>query len=155
MDRNKSHILEIARKQGLATPSAGLDVPEGYFDSFTARMTAALPERPELEHPDDIEAETAPRTFWQTVRPYVYMAAMFAGVWLMLQLFTMLTGTGRLQPMDSNPVLAEALDTFLEQFVYDDFDSWDIVDEMVEDGSLDADFEFVSEDIPENIVLPQ
>ena len=85
------------------------------------------------------------------------MAAMFAGVWLMLQLFTMLTGTGRLQPMDSNPVLAEALDNdaFLEQFVYDDFDSWDIVDEMVEDGSLDADFEFVSEDIPENIVLPQ
>ena len=34
MDRNKSHILEIARKQGLATPSAGLDVPEGYFDSL-------------------------------------------------------------------------------------------------------------------------
>ena len=157
MDRNKSHILEIARKQGRATPSAGLDVPEGYFDSFTARMTAALPERPELEHPDDIEAETAPRTFWQTVRPYVYMAAMFAGVWLMLQLFTMLTGTGRLQPMDSTHVLAEAPhnDDFLAQFVYADFDSWDIVDEMVEDGSLDADFEFVTEDIPENIVLPQ
>lgn len=157
MDRIKPHILETARKQGLATPSAGLDVPDGYFESFTARITAGLPERPELEHPDDIEAETAPRTFWQTVRPYVYMAAMFAGVWLMLQLFTTLTGTGRLQPMDSNPILAEALDNdaFLEQFVYDDIDSWDIVDEMVEDGSLDADFHFEMDDIPEDIVLPQ
>lgn len=85
------------------------------------------------------------------------MAAMFAGVWLMLQLFTMLSGTGRLQPMDSNPVLAEALDNdaFLEQFVYDDIDSWDVVDEMVEDGSLDAGLDFFADEIPDDIVLPQ
>lgn len=157
MDRNKPNILETARKHGFATPSAGLDVPDGYFESFAERLMTGLPERTELEHPDDIEAQAGPRTFWQTVRPYVYMAAMFAGVWLMLQMFTMLTGTSRLQPMDSNPVLAEALDNdaFLDQFVYDDIDSWDIVDEMVEDGSLDGDFEFVYEEMPDDIVLPQ
>ena len=128
----------------------GFRVPDGYFEDFTIKTMESLPPYPEQPKPVRLTA-------WQRVKPYVYMAAMFAGVWLMLQLFTMLTGTGRLQPMDSNPVLAEALDNdaFLEQFVYDDFDSWDIVDEMVEDGSLDADFEFVTEDIPENIVLPQ
>ena len=157
MDRNKTHILETARSRGLATPSAGLDAPEGYFDSFTSRLMASLPDRPDLEHPDDVEAQAGPRTFWQTVRPYVYMAAMFAGVWLMLQLFTMLTGTGRLQPMDSNPVLAEALDNdaFVDQYVYGSLDSWDIVDEMMEDGSLDSGFEFVFDDVPEDVVLPQ
>lgn len=157
MDKNTPHILDIARKHGLAEPSAGLDVPEGYFEAFTDRLMASLPERPELEHPDDVEAQAGPRSFWQTVRPYVYMAAMFAGVWLMLQLFTTLSGTGRLQPMDSNPVFAEALgnDAFVDEYLYNNIDSWDIVDEMVEDGSLDSDFVFVYDNIPDDIILPQ
>ncbi len=161
MESEKQHILEKARKAGLARPSAGLEVSEGYFGAFADRLIARLPERAELEHPDDIEAEQVPRTFWQHVRPYVYMAAMFAGVWLMLQMFTMLTGTGRLQPIESNPMMAEALgnDIFVDQYVYDDIDSWDIVDEMVEDGSLDSTFEFVFDEepaeIPDDVILPQ
>lgn len=147
----KKDILDILDHR------SGETVPEGYFDSFRSRMKLELPERRWEYEGESVDEAKGGRKLWTKLRPYVYMAAMFAGVWLMLQLFTMLTGTGRLQPMDSNPVLAEALDNdaFLEQFVYDDFDSWDIVDEMVEDGSLDADFEFVTEDIPENIVLPQ
>ena len=85
------------------------------------------------------------------------MAAMFAGVWLMLQLFTMITGTNKLQPMDTNPVLAEALgnDIFVDHYVYDDIDSWDLVDEIVDDGDLDANFEFVYDDLPSDVILPQ
>ena len=105
MANERQNILELARKDGLAVPSAGLSVPDGYFDSFADKMAAMLPERPELEHPDEIKTE-GKRPLWNIVRPYVYMAAMFAGVWLMLQMFTMMTGANRLQPMDSNPVLA-------------------------------------------------
>ncbi len=124
-------ILEQARRAGLARPSAGLGVPDGYFESFADHMASILPER---------EAEKAPevvkRGLWATVRPYVYMAAMFAGIWLMLHMFTMLSGDGRLKPMDSNPVLAEALsnEDFVYDYIYDDLDDWDIMDEMMEDS---------------------
>ncbi len=143
MATDKQHILERARTAGYARPSAGLEVPDGYFADFAARMAASLPERPELEHPDDIAAETSPRTFWQHIRPYVYMAAMFAGVWLMMQLFGIITGSNSLQPMDSNPVLAEALtnDSFVYDYIYDDVESWEIFDDM-ETGQLDDDTDF-------------
>lgn len=57
----------------------GYKVPEGYFENFTARMTEQLPER-QLPKPEIV-------TTWQKLRPYIYLAAMFAGIWLMLQVF--------------------------------------------------------------------
>jgi len=48
MANERQNILELARKDGLAVPSAGLSVPDGYFDSFADKMAAILPERPEL-----------------------------------------------------------------------------------------------------------
>lgn len=156
MEKNKAHILDTARSKGLATPSAGLDVPDGYFEDFARHIMATLPDRPELEHPDDVEARTT-RTLWQRVRPYVYMAAMFAGIWLMLQMFGMLTGAGRLQPMDTNPVLAEALsnDAFVDMYVYDDYSSWDAIDDFA--GDPDVEYVFDIDDSVKqdpNIVLP-
>ena len=55
----------------------------GYFvkPCRNDKRAAILPERPELEHPDEINTE-GKRPLWNIVRPYVYMAAMFAGVWL-------------------------------------------------------------------------
>lgn len=149
MATEKQHILERARTEGFARPSAGLEVPEGYFADFAARMAASLPDRPELEHPDDIEAENSPRTFWQHVRPYVYMAAMFAGVWLMMQMFGMISGKNSLQPMDTNPVLAEALtnETFVYDYIYDDIESWEIFDDLETDQlGADTDFSVVLSD---------
>ncbi len=166
MANERQNILELARKDGLAVPSAGLSVPDGYFDSFADKMAAMLPERPELEHPDEINTE-GKRPLWNIVRPYVYMAAMFAGVWLMLQMFTMMTGANRLQPMDSNPVLAEALmnDDFMDNYIYNDVDDWELVDQMIEDGSLNTDEPFDFEDFtaitpdsetePTDVILPQ
>lgn len=63
----------------------GMTVPEGYFEDFARRMM------------DRIPAEVAPtvevrRTVWQKIRPYVYMAAMFAGIYLMLNIFSLATG---------------------------------------------------------------
>lgn len=161
------NILEKARKEGLAVPSAGCyDVPDGYFESFAGKMAAMLPERAELEHPESL-TDQGKRPLWNVIRPYVYMAAMFAGVWLMLQMFNMMTGASRLQPMDSNPVLAEALmnDDFMDNYVYDEVDDWELVDQMIEDGSLNTEEPFEFEDLTaltpdtdmeaSDVILPQ
>ena len=142
MAEKSSDILDKAKAQGLATPSAGMKAPEGYFADFAARMCASLPERPEIEHPETIS--TAPRTTWEKVRPYVYMAAMFAGIWLMLQVFTIAGGSHRLVPMDDNAVIANALssDEFLIDYLHDDIDDWNLVDEMIGDEALQGDLQF-------------
>ncbi len=135
----------------LRTPHGGMTVPEGYFADFNRRMAASLPERPELEHPAAASPlERAQRSLWQRVRPYVYMAAMFAGIWLMLQMFSLISNPGRLSPMDSNPVMAEALanDDFIVDYVINEagMDQWDIIDEMDRDGSLsELDFSGLSD----------
>lgn len=58
----------------------GWTVPEGYFESFAEKMMAQLPEVPEA--PKQIELSR-----WQRVKPYAYLAAMFAGIWLMMNVF--------------------------------------------------------------------
>ncbi|MCM1066660.1 MAG: hypothetical protein NC418_03685 [Muribaculaceae bacterium] len=140
MAKTSENILDRARSRGLATPSAGMSVPEGYFEDFASRMAAMLPERPEIESAASAEA-SKPRTLWQQVRPYVYMAAMFAGVWCMLQMFASLSGAGKLQPMSENPVLAKALSSeqFVSDYLYNDLSSWDVVDEMMADGTIEGD----------------
>jgi hypothetical protein len=54
-------------------------VPEGYFEYFFATMTAQLPELP-VEKPKVIN-------LWERAKPYVYMAAMFVGISLMINLY--------------------------------------------------------------------
>ena len=71
--KKKENILEQVGR------NTGYKVPEGYFEQFTARMTEQLPER-DLPKPEVV-------TTWHKLRPYLYMAAMFAGIWLMLQVF--------------------------------------------------------------------
>lgn len=141
MAKQSNNILEQCSRAGLQKPSAGMSVPEGYFDSFCRRMDASLPERPELSEP---QVADEPRTFWQRVRPYVYMAAMFAGVWCMVQMFGSLSSKGGLQPIEDNPVLADALSTddFVFDYIYDDISSWELVDDMMDEGTIDSDFEF-------------
>ena len=73
----KSEESEILDKLGR---DPGFRVPEGYFEAFNERMTGMLPEV------EVTEVDTPP-TLWMKVRPYVYMAAMFAGVWCMMKVF--------------------------------------------------------------------
>ena len=51
----------------------GFKVPAGYFEDFNKKMLEQLPEV------EITEVDTKP-SLWLRVRPYVYMAAMFAGV---------------------------------------------------------------------------
>lgn len=139
MAKTNDNILRQAQERGYAKPSAGMTVPDGYFEAFAADMADRLPYRAEVEAPEAVAEAERPRTLWQKVRPYVYMAAMFAGVWCMLQMFASLSGQRSLMPMSENPVLASAFadDQFVMDYIYDDVSSWDIVDEMMEDGTID------------------
>jgi hypothetical protein len=54
-------------------------VPERYFDELTSQIQARLM---------DVEAEQLPAvSLWGRIRPWIYMAAMFAGIALMFKLF--------------------------------------------------------------------
>lgn len=59
----------------------GFKVPENYFANFTSELMDSLPEV-------KITEEEKP-TLWVRIRPFVYMAAMFAGIWVMMNIFTM------------------------------------------------------------------
>lgn len=64
----------------------GFKVPENYFADFNQRMADMLPDV-------EITQVDVKPTLWQRVKPLVYMAAMFAGVWCMMTIFTHLTAT--------------------------------------------------------------
>ena len=136
MVNNSDNKSRQILRPGIGGERGGFTVPDGYFSDFARRMAESLPERPELEQPAPVD-----RSFWAKVRPYVYMAAMFAGIWLMMQLFSIISNKGQLVPMDSNPVLAEALnnDTFVYDYIVSDIDQWSLEDEMLDEGTLDID----------------
>jgi hypothetical protein len=79
-----------------------------------------------------------PRSLWQKTRPYIYLAAMFAGIWCMLQMFAMMGGTGvsgAITP-DNNPVLADAIenDSFMDDYYYMAVDEYDLYDDLYAAG---------------------
>ena len=77
----------------------GFKVPENYFDDFNKRMAEMLPDV-------EITPVDVKPTMWQRIKPIVYMAAMFAGVWCMMQVFSNFTDSGNL---DSVRAVAEKL----------------------------------------------
>ena len=131
MKKGEDILKEINRNDGMT-------VPEGFFEDFAAKMEAMLPERPEAEQPRRIEH----RTTWQRVRPYVYMAAMFAGIWCMLKMFTMM-GPGNIDlSIDKNHILTDALsdDNFVYEYIIDDLNDSELFDEMYNDSISVEDF---------------
>lgn len=71
--KEKNDILSTIGKD------SGFKVPENYFSDFAEKMAKSLPHQ---------EIQPIPQpTRWQRVRPFVYMAAMFAGIWCMMQIF--------------------------------------------------------------------
>ncbi len=63
----------------------GYTVPEGYFDNVRSKIMQNLPEYQ--------EAKPEKLSVWKKVQPYIYMAAMFAGIWCMMKMFHMITTT--------------------------------------------------------------
>lgn len=78
MKEKKSDILsQIGRE-------SGFNVPENYFDNFAKEMENVLPKH-------EVIPEVKPSK-WNKIRPYVYMTAMFAGIWCMMWIFNDLAG---------------------------------------------------------------
>ena len=98
----------------------GFKVPENYFEDFNKRMADMLPDV-EIT-PVDVQP-----TMWQRLKPLVYMAAMFAGVWCMIQVFTNFTNRGNL---DSVRAVAEKLQDDkgnLDDFIMSGVSDYDIL----------------------------
>ena len=127
MDNEKKDILsEINRRDGMT-------VPDGFFEKFVADMEQKLPYRAEAEESRVLKA---PKTTWEKIRVYAYLAAMFAGIWCMLKMFTMMTPGGVDLSIDRNHILTDALsdENFVYEYIIDDMNQREIIDEMFEDS---------------------
>lgn len=104
----------------------GFKVPDGYFSDFAKKMAESLPEK-------TIEVEKKPAT-WLRIRPWVYMAAMFGGVWCMMYLFSDLKSRSG---MAFNEQIAEAMtdEKFVDDYMnYGGISDYDLLKQMYEDG---------------------
>lgn len=70
-------------------------VPDGYFETVRIEIEAKLPEYPAKPQPVQL-------SLWKRVKPYAYLAAMFAGIWCMMQVFHGVSGVGSLN-LDNPP----------------------------------------------------
>lgn len=119
----------------------GMKVPDGYFEDFVARMMTELPDYPEKPKPQEL-------TFWQKVKPYVYMAAMFAGIWCMMKMFSIASQNAGSADLDNPPqsvVLAvddsETFDYFYETTEEDDMSEFEVENAVASEYTDMADFE--------------
>ena len=133
MKREDSTILNKYGKD------PGFKVPENYFADFNQRMAEMLPDV-------EITPVDVKPTMWQRVRPLVYMAAMFAGVWCMMSVFSHLTASDGMNRVEQ---VAEQLN-----------DDRDNLDDFIMSGSV-SDYDILNyedsvmmsneQDIPEDI----
>lgn len=93
-NREKEMKREDEIKDKFGT-SGGWTLPENYFEGFYEEMSAKLPAYPE-------KPRVAPMSMWQRMKPYVYLAAMFAGIWVMMKVFYNVTSDASLQ-VDNPP----------------------------------------------------
>lgn len=137
MKPDKINILEAAQHRD------GMTVPDGYFNDFVSRMESMLPQTEfelSAEGKKKLIADATP-TRWQRVRPYVYMAAMFAGAWCMLKMFSLLSPTTGGISFDNDPMVAEAIsnDQFIDEYFLDDYNEYDLYDDMAGDSTSMSD----------------
>lgn len=133
-DNNTNNILDRVDRQ------SGMTVPDGYFEQFAARMKESLPEQPWEKEAASGTHIMSSQSLWQKVRPYVYMAAMFAGIWLMMNISTLL-GTGGNVPVSTTssaiPTVAELIEEGESEFTdyaVDNFDRIDLYDDLYASG---------------------
>lgn len=72
MEKENDILNKIDRK-------SGFKVPKGYFDNLTNRVMDQLPEQ--------MSVLPQSSSMWDRVKPWVYMAAMFGGMALMVRIF--------------------------------------------------------------------
>lgn len=127
-------MKETNHKPTQADPTAGwprktgMTVPEGYFETFAAKMMEQIP----ADEPRVVEMPR--RTLWQKVRPYAYMAAMFAGIWLMMNMFTLFTPSQVPTAPSSSSLLAEVSSSQYMADYMSDISDYDLYDDLYDSG---------------------
>lgn len=82
----------------------GFKVPEGFLEPVYKDVMEHLPERKPVVEPR--------RTMWQTIRPYVYLAAMFMGLWCTMKIVSQMQTSRQQVSLDNPPALvAQAVST--------------------------------------------
>lgn len=114
------------RLREMAGKESPFRIPDNYFESFKSELLQNLPEYPEKPVERKLSA-------WQKIRPYVYLAAMFAGIWCMMKMFHNLSGAPGAGSAPHDDALAAS--------VYYEPDSYDL---YIDDLS-GADFELQDE----------
>ena len=113
MKKEESKILDKLGK------NPGFKVPENYFNDFNAKLLESLPEV-------KITEEVKP-TMWVRVRPFIYMAAMFAGVWLMMNIFSLgkssATGEQRAANISAGVSVEKNAEDFIDYTGANDYDA--------------------------------
>lgn len=113
MKTENSKILEKLGKD------PGFIVPDNFFDDFNKKMAESLPEV-------KITEEEKP-TMWVKVRPFIYMAAMFAGVWLMMNIFSLgkssATGEQRAANISAGVSVEKNAEDFIDYTGANDYDA--------------------------------
>lgn len=144
----KDILTKVNRNDGMA-------VPDGYFDDFAAKMMASLPEK-EWEKPTP---KVMPRSFWQKVRPYVYLAAMFMGVWCMMKMFDLMRTDSYGLSIENNPVMTAAIDN--DHFINDyfinegDVNDYQLMEDLYETGFDPAETDMgMVVDVADSATLP-
>ncbi|MBR4841803.1 MAG: hypothetical protein IK006_01745 [Bacteroidaceae bacterium] len=101
-------------------PRRPFTVPEGYFENLTQNIMASLPQQ------ESIYATKITVTPWMRIRPYLYAAAAFIGIF-----FCIKAAVGINSRHNSQETVAEAqettiysdeyIDSFLETAMIDDY----------------------------------
>lgn len=150
-------LLEDKIKQKYGTDS-GMSVPDGYFEQFYATMPSKLPPYPEKEVAHRL-------SLWKRVQPYVYMAAMFAGIWLMMKVFHNVSSDNGMN-LDNPPemVAAAMADTDVEigsvtpdylnemELESDLSQQYDSFDEFEKDFGYDLEPQYAGINIPDHLL---
>lgn len=135
----------------------GLRVPDGYFDELNARIMAGLPPYPEVKKAADLSV-------WQRVKPYIYLAAMFAGIWLMMSVFHKVSDSGSLSLDNPPATIAASMAVASEDFVpyitvENDYElarevsaSYNSMDDFKEDFGYDLEPEYERMDVPDDVI---
>lgn len=128
------HQEEILKeKYGTRT---GFRVPEGYFEELNAKILADLP--PYKEAPKAVRL-----SMWQRVKPYVYLAAMFAGIWMMMMVFHTVSTPDKLTLDNPPAAIVQALESnsFDEMTLYSAGSDFELEEEVSANYDSMEDFE--------------
>lgn len=113
----------------------GYTVPPHYFDSVRSKIMENLPEYQEQKQPDF--------SVWQRIKPYLYMAAMFAGIWCMMKMFHMITTTDL--SLDNPPQAVAMAIAESDHSYWDIYHSNDNAESFILEEELSANYSSIEE----------